>query len=388
MRSTLHLASSADYPIFAAAIVDARRAKVERRFPVDLDVVADRLRLATKEPPRTWGEWRELMISLAGRPPKPGEIWPLWTVAFMHARLVHLPPSGTYSFYRSAHFIPFEDWVGAASVVPAEPMRRLLGRYLAAFGPGDDRRHGVVDGSAYAGLTSRARRRSAHFPRRGGPAAVRRRPRATPLGGHAGTGAPASQVGLLTARLCAARARANPPRALPQAGDCAERRRRADDSRRRLRRRHVEGREEAPPGRALHAASEEQSATSSRPKASDCSRSSRERARAHAAGVEPGVARPPAAPQTVEAVHPPRTRADGRHPEPVRAERVHPALVVPRGLPPRAVDARSRAPDGRPGDADADDHPPRLRTGVLAVRGRPAAGCSRMAAAGRQGDPS
>ena len=58
MRSTLHLASSVDYPIFAAAIVDARRAKVERRFPVDLDVVADRLRLATKEPPRTWGEWR------------------------------------------------------------------------------------------------------------------------------------------------------------------------------------------------------------------------------------------------------------------------------------------------------------------------------------------
>ena len=113
MRSTLHLVSSADYPIFAAAIVDARRAKVERRFPVDLDAVADRLRLATTEPPRTWDGWRELMISLAGRPPKPGEIWPLWTVAFMHARLVHLPPSGTYSFYRGAHFIPFEDWVGA-----------------------------------------------------------------------------------------------------------------------------------------------------------------------------------------------------------------------------------------------------------------------------------
>jgi DNA glycosylase AlkZ-like len=135
MRSTLHLVSSADYPVFAAAIVDARRAKVERLFSVDLDAVADRLRQATTEPPRSWDGWRELMISLAGRPPKPGEIWPLWTVAFMHARLVHLPPSGTYSFYRGAHFVPFEEWVGAAPEVPPEPMRHLVRRYLAAFGP-------------------------------------------------------------------------------------------------------------------------------------------------------------------------------------------------------------------------------------------------------------
>ncbi len=81
MRSTLHLASSADYPIFAAAIVDARPAMVER------------------------------------------------------LGLVHLPPSGTYSFYRGADFIPYEEWVGAAPVVPPEPMRHLVRRYLAAFGP-------------------------------------------------------------------------------------------------------------------------------------------------------------------------------------------------------------------------------------------------------------
>ncbi|MGH3141847.1 MAG: winged helix DNA-binding domain-containing protein [Gaiellales bacterium] len=135
MRSTLHLVSSADYPVFAAAIVDARRAKVERLFPLDLDVIAKRLREATTEPPQSWDAWRELMISLAGRPIKPGEIWPLWTVAFMHARLVHLPPSGTYSFYRGAHFVPYEEWVGAAPDVPLEPMRHLLRRYLAAFGP-------------------------------------------------------------------------------------------------------------------------------------------------------------------------------------------------------------------------------------------------------------
>ena len=136
MRSTLHLVSTADYPLYAAAIVEARRATVERLFPVDLDEIADRLRQATTEPPRTWGAWRELMISLAGRPLKQsGEIWTLWTVAFMHARLVHLPPAGTYSFYRGARFIPYDEWIGAAPVVPAEPMRHLVRRYLSAFGP-------------------------------------------------------------------------------------------------------------------------------------------------------------------------------------------------------------------------------------------------------------
>jgi hypothetical protein len=134
MRSTLHLVSSADYPIFAAAIVDARRATVERLFPVDLDDIADRLRQATTEPPRTWDGWRELMIGLAEWPREQG-IWPFWTTSFMHARLVHLPPSGTYSFYRGAHFIPYEVWVGTTPEVPTEPMGHLVRRYLAAFGP-------------------------------------------------------------------------------------------------------------------------------------------------------------------------------------------------------------------------------------------------------------
>jgi DNA glycosylase AlkZ-like len=136
MRSTLHVVSSADYFAFAAAIVSARRSRVERSFPdVSLDAVADRLRDATSEPPRSWNEWRELVVELAGRPIKPGEIWPLWTVGFMHARLVHLPPSGTYGFYRGAHFIPAENWLGAAPEIQGPSMTHLVSRYLAAFGP-------------------------------------------------------------------------------------------------------------------------------------------------------------------------------------------------------------------------------------------------------------
>ena len=113
MRSTLHLVSSADYPIFAAAIVDARPAMLER------------------------------------------------------LGLVHLPPSGTYSFYRGAHFIPYEEWVGAAPVVPPEPMRHLVRRYLAAFGPAtiDDMASWIGVPTPAIGQSSRRRReRSATRP--------------------------------------------------------------------------------------------------------------------------------------------------------------------------------------------------------------------------------
>jgi hypothetical protein len=134
MRSTLHLVSSADYPVFAAAIVGARRARVEQQFPVDLDAVAQRLRDATTEEPRSWDEWRSLVISLANRPITQG-IWPLWTVGFMHARLVHLPPSGTYGFRRGAQFVPYELWVGPLPTLPSPPMSHVVTRYLSAFGP-------------------------------------------------------------------------------------------------------------------------------------------------------------------------------------------------------------------------------------------------------------
>ena len=135
MRSTLHIVSAADYFAYAAAIVAARRARVERSFPdTTVDAVAVRLRQAAAEPPRSWDEWRQLVIGLAGRPIKPGEIWPLWTVGFMHAKLVHLPPSGTYGHYRTAQFTPADTWIGEPALVN-EPMQHLLRRYLTAFGP-------------------------------------------------------------------------------------------------------------------------------------------------------------------------------------------------------------------------------------------------------------
>ncbi len=336
MRATLHLVSSADYPVL-------------RRSP-------------RRRPPRVHASMHAAARSTCRR-------------------------RGRTASTVERHFIPLRGvgrrrsgGAARADAASRPPLPRCLR-------PGDDRRHGVVDGRADAGDPRSARRGAANVPRRGRPAAVRRAARAAPCRQtrrHRRACCPSGTPPLLAY---------SPPertRILPERyrkkSHRAERRRRADHPRRRLRRGNLEGREEARAHRALRAASEGRCATSSRPKASGCSRSSRERARAHAAGAEPGAARPAAAPRTLVAVHSPRTRAPGRHPEPVRAERVRPAVVVPRGLPPRPADARSRAPDGRPGDAHADDDPPRLRPGVLAVRGGPATGCSRMAAAGRQDD--
>jgi hypothetical protein len=135
MRSTLHIVSARDYAVYAAALVDARRARVERSFPgASLDDVADRLRQATAEPARTWDQWRLLVVSMAGRTIRPGEIWPLWMCGFMHARLVHVPPSGMYGHYRSGSFVPADEWIGPEEG-HEDPMRHLVRRYLAAFGP-------------------------------------------------------------------------------------------------------------------------------------------------------------------------------------------------------------------------------------------------------------
>jgi hypothetical protein len=135
MRSTLHMVSARDYRTYAAALVEARRDRVERSFPgVRLDDVAELLRHASTEPARSWAEWRELVVGMAGRLIKPGEIWPLWTTGFMHAGLVHLPPSGTFGHYRTAQFVPADEWLGREESRD-DPMRHLVGRYLAAFGP-------------------------------------------------------------------------------------------------------------------------------------------------------------------------------------------------------------------------------------------------------------
>ena len=256
MRSTLHLVSSADYPIYAAAIVDARRPKLERQFPVDLDVVAERLREgATDGVVQTWDDWRSLAISLANRPIRQGEIWPLWTVGFMHARLVHLPPSGTYGFHRGAQFAPYEHWVGRVPALPSSPMSHAVRRYLAAFGPAsvDDMASwlGVPTPPVRAVLDDVAPRR---FRDEAGRLLYDLRRAPLPHPETPGPCAAACEVGLTAPRVLAAGTRPDPPRSLPQARHSTQRRRGPDDPRGRVRGRHLEGREEAPATGVVRAA--------------------------------------------------------------------------------------------------------------------------------------
>ena len=283
MRATLHLVSSADYPVYAAAIFDARRGKVWRSLP---------------------------------------------------ARLVHLPPSGTYGFRRSADFIPYEEWVGPIPAMPREPMRHLVRRYLAAFGPAT-----IDDMASWIGVPKPAIRAVLDeaprtFRDEAGRLLYDVAASAAACRRHAGAGPPAPQVGLLPARLLAARAGAHPARALSQTGHRVP----TETSRRRS---SSTGswRERGRSRRSVYASSHSggcprASAASSPPRRNACSSSSREGARPLPTGAEPGAAREAAAPRALDSVDSASARPHRRHPEPVRAERLHPPLVVSPGLPP------------------------------------------------------
>jgi hypothetical protein len=68
----------------------------------------------------------------------------------MHARLVHLPPSGLYGHYRSGSFVPADEWIGPEAG-HEDPMRHLVQRYLAAFGPAS-----AADATSWLGVPSPA----------------------------------------------------------------------------------------------------------------------------------------------------------------------------------------------------------------------------------------
>ena len=83
MRATLHLVSSADYPVYAAALVDAR---------------------------------------------------PCGTASCTHGSSTCRLRGRTASTVERSS-IPYEEWVGPVPATRREPMRHLVRRYLAAFGP-------------------------------------------------------------------------------------------------------------------------------------------------------------------------------------------------------------------------------------------------------------
>jgi hypothetical protein len=142
MRTTIHLVSARDYPLFRAATreasrehwLKARRGKVDARR---LEASARRIATALADGPRHRDELFDLV----------GSDTMAWNGAGVFIDLIRAPPSGAWDRRRADVFALADEWLGPSAVTPEEGVVHLVRRYLAAFGPA--RPHDVAD---WAGL--------------------------------------------------------------------------------------------------------------------------------------------------------------------------------------------------------------------------------------------
>jgi hypothetical protein len=145
LRSTIHVVSARDYPLFVAGIARTRqvwwqRTQRAQAGGADVAAAARRVREALSSGPRRQSE----LIALLEAEGFPRSVWAgvgLWV------DLVRVPPSGTWERRRADLFATAEDWVGASSVSEAEGLVHLVRRYLGAFGPA-----ALADAANWAGV--------------------------------------------------------------------------------------------------------------------------------------------------------------------------------------------------------------------------------------------
>ncbi len=149
MRSTLHLMSSDDYVFLRPALQPALTRAMyaffgEQGKKLDVDPLITAARAYVLEKPRTFTEIRARLAELF-----PGIDPALLAYAVRtHLPLVQIPPAGTWNFGGSPAHALAEAWLGRPLADPSEGLRRLVLRYLAAFGPAT-----VKDIQAWSGLT-------------------------------------------------------------------------------------------------------------------------------------------------------------------------------------------------------------------------------------------
>jgi len=128
MRSTIHMASKADFWRFSAAVRRARRAAWERGFKRterEARAAAVKVRRLLADGPRKRSE----IVGVLGLDTA------IWYGASLWVDLVRVPPSGTWEKRRAHLFQTAERWVGPEAVSVDEALDHLVRRYLAAYGP-------------------------------------------------------------------------------------------------------------------------------------------------------------------------------------------------------------------------------------------------------------
>lgn len=136
LRSTLHLATAADYLLFWPALRPALERALRSFFgkevrDLDLDSLVAAARDSLTERPRTFGELRAPLAALApDRDPAA-----LAYAVRSYLPLVQVPPGGSWGKGGSPAYALADAGLGRPLADPAESSGALVRRYLAAFGP-------------------------------------------------------------------------------------------------------------------------------------------------------------------------------------------------------------------------------------------------------------
>jgi hypothetical protein len=129
MRSTIHLVSAGDFPLFSAGVREARRAWWLRvRKDMDaraMQATARRLRAFLGDEARSRAEILEHLDLDAST----------WNGAGLWVDLIRVPPSGTWERRRADVFALADRWLGQGDATTAQGLEHLVRRYLSGFGP-------------------------------------------------------------------------------------------------------------------------------------------------------------------------------------------------------------------------------------------------------------
>jgi hypothetical protein len=149
MRTTIHVVSARDFPVFVAGVREARRAWWMRIHGKEVEgltmqAVADRVRRHLALGPLRARRLMELLRD-DGFPPI------VWQGVGLWLDMVRVPPSGTWEQRRADLFGLAEDWLGpgtaSATSTATAGVEHLVRRYLGGFGPA-----GVDNIANWAGL--------------------------------------------------------------------------------------------------------------------------------------------------------------------------------------------------------------------------------------------
>jgi hypothetical protein len=133
MRSTIHMVSAEDFPLFAAGVRKGRRewwARVTRNQVESrqMELAARLIRKRLSAGPARATELTDV-LNEAGMPPVARNGVGLWV------DMVRVPPSGTWKRRRADLYGLAADWLGTFRATESQGVLHLIGRYLAAFGP-------------------------------------------------------------------------------------------------------------------------------------------------------------------------------------------------------------------------------------------------------------